>query len=373
MKLFEIESAVLSKYAPGLEAQLQEVGLTRLEAESSCGIGLFRMSGSPKLLVPREHGGLGASALDALRFQIALASRAPSLALSTTMHQYKVATLAEMGKSQDLCGVLCRFAAENLLVASGGSEGIPGKSLFAPSVTARESGAGIVVSGTKKPCCLAWSMDLLSVMIASSPESRYGGELLNVLIDARHPSIKRTKFWMNPVLQAAENDAITLEDTPVDPAYIFPVGTPENAQPFSVAALVWFELLATGSYLGMAMRMVDMVMQEGRGTSEQLAGIAFRYETILAGLEHVAEKVDAGGLSDQLLSRIIKVRFAAQEFIAGVTSQAFELLGGLAFGKSGEAGLLALSSRALAFHPPTLGRMHEILAGELAGEPFRLV
>jgi alkylation response protein AidB-like acyl-CoA dehydrogenase len=372
MKLLEQERRVLAAFAPGLDEQLKEVGTACLEDQNSPAISLFKTARAGRLLVPKEVGGAGASALEALRFHIALGSRAPSLAVATTMHQYKVATLAKMDERDGMSSILRRFAKGDWLVASGGAEGIPGKSLFAPTVTSMDTERGIVVTGTKKPCCLTWSMDVLSVMIASSQESRYGGELLNVLIDARHSSIKRTRFWNSPVLRAAESDAVTLQDTPVEADHVFRLGTPDDAKPFTVVALVWFELLASGSYLGMTLRLVEMLLEQGKGSAEQRASIAVRLEPLLASLEHVAEQVDADRMNEALLARIIKVRYAVQDFIKNVGAECIELLGGLSFATSTEGTTFLLSSRALSFHPPSQVPMHVPLAEHFAGASFRL-
>lgn len=367
MRILQLERDSLSQYAPGLDAGLRELGLHALEKTSEPGIALFRQAQAARLLIPKAYGGIGASALDALRFQIALGSRAPSLAISTTMHHYKIAALAQMAKYQDMSALLTHLSDNNCLVASGGAEGVPGQSLFSPTMIARDSGNGIVVSGTKKPCCLAWSMDILSVMIASSPDSKYEGELLNVLIDAQHPSIKRTAIWSNNILSAAESGAITLEDTPVEATRIFRLGTADKAKPFTVATFLWFELLATGTYFGMVLGLVEIMMKENKGTLEQRADMMIRYDVLSTALESVAGSLDQGILTDELLARLLNIRYMAQKFIAAIGSECLEILGGLAFARSAQVGVLLLSSRALAFHPPSYGNMYPNIAQQLDG------
>jgi len=325
-------------------------------------------------LIPATHGGMGATALDALHYQIALSSRAPSLAVATTMHQYKIAALVVlMNGGHDLTDVLSRICRNGWLVASGGAEGEPGRKLYQPTMTARDSDDGIVVSGTKKPCCLTWSMDLLSVMLRSAPESRYRGELLHVLIDPNHPSVQRQKFWRTPVLAASESDAVTLVNTPTKREYIFRIGSGEDATPFALAAFIWFELLACGAYLGVAGALVERMIKENRGDNQRRADVAIQYDTLMAALEYVALKIDAGDLDAELLSRMFRVRYSAEKVVPLIASQCLDALGGLTFSQSYEVGYLALASRVLCFHSPSLTSMTDNLAAQLLGEKLTLL
>ena len=54
------------------------------------------MGGTPLVrinrLVPKDHAGLGATAVEAVQVQRAIGSRAPSVAVAVTMHHYSIAT-----------------------------------------------------------------------------------------------------------------------------------------------------------------------------------------------------------------------------------------------------------------------------------------
>lgn len=371
MKFLELERTVIEQYAPGLDRVLENIGIEALEQTPSPGISIFRDHRVGRLLLPKQFGGLGASALEALRFQIALASRAPSLAVGTTMHQYKIAALVELTKGgRDLSAILTSISQNNWLVASGGSEGEAGRTLYKPSMTARdaEDGNGILVTGTKKPCSLTWSMDLLSVMLRSSPDSRYCGELLHVLIDPNHPSVRREKFWTNPILAASESDAVILSDTPVDSKHIFPIGSADDAKPFALAAFAWFELLACGAYMGVVGALLERMLKENKGTKMSRAEISIQHDTLLAALEFMAMKLDQGELDSELLSRIFRIRFFAEKSIPKMAALCLENIGGLTFSRSFEVGYLALASRILYFHPPSMHSMTDNLADQLLGE-----
>jgi alkylation response protein AidB-like acyl-CoA dehydrogenase len=375
MKFLEAERAVIERHAPGLDQALAEIGIEALEQMPSPGLSIFRQHHAGRLLVQEKFGGFGASARDALRFQIALASRAPSLAVATTMHQYKMAALAELVKGgHDLSAVLTTICRNDWLVASGGSEGEPGRTLYQPNMTARdaEDGKSILVTGAKKPCSLTWSMNLLSTMLCASPESRYRGELLHVLVDANHPTIRRERFWTNPILAAAENDVVILNDTPVDPEHIFLIGSADDAKPFALAAFGWFELLACGAYMGVVAALLERMLVENKGTKMRRAEVSVQYDTLLAALEFMSLKLDQGELDAELLSRIFRIRYFAEKIIPQMAALCLEAIGGVTFGRSFEVGYLALASRVLYFHPPSMASMADNLADQLLGESLVL-
>src|SRR5437773_2210435 len=79
--------------------------LRRLMAVRRCRAGqrgpVLRELGGPALLVPAEYECKGASLLDAVRIQRAVASRSPSLAGATTMHHFSVSSLADLAAARN--------------------------------------------------------------------------------------------------------------------------------------------------------------------------------------------------------------------------------------------------------------------------------
>ena len=70
---------------------------------------------------------------------------------------------------------------------------------------------GISVRGSKKPCSLSRSMDLLTASVAFESEGGFGV----ALIPATSPGIERRPFWNSPVLTGAESDEVILNDVVV--------------------------------------------------------------------------------------------------------------------------------------------------------------
>src|SRR4051794_32473183 len=168
MTFLDRERATLEALLPGLDARLCDVPLLEHERPGGPGLGAFRAAGGPGLLVPRDYDGRGATALEAVRVQRAIGSRSPSLAVATTMHHFSVAGLIEVSAGADGMGWLFleSTARNGMLLASGFAEGRPGQSILAPTMHAERTDDGFVITGSKKPCSLAHSMDILTASVA---------------------------------------------------------------------------------------------------------------------------------------------------------------------------------------------------------------
>jgi alkylation response protein AidB-like acyl-CoA dehydrogenase len=128
MNFLKQERATLEQLLPGLDAALAGFSLTEMERPGNPSIPAFRRLGGPGLLIPERFGGRGASPLQAVRAQRAIACRAPSLAVATTMHHFTLAALLEIDpENPDLEGeLLTAVARENLYMGSGFAESVPG-------------------------------------------------------------------------------------------------------------------------------------------------------------------------------------------------------------------------------------------------------
>ncbi|MEV4640391.1 acyl-CoA dehydrogenase family protein [Actinoplanes sp. NPDC049548] len=363
MTFLDRERAALDAALPGLDTELTALGVAA-EARDSGVVELFRKAGGGNLLIPAALGGLGASALTAVRVQRALGSRSPSLAVGGTMHHYKVAWLAGEVREPAKLDLLRQVAQQRWLVASCGAEGSRG--LFNPGIEVRGApGAGLIVSGTKRPCSLVWSMGVLSMLLATPADGPYAGDLVNVLVQADDPGITRSALWGSPVLAAAQTDEIRLTDVPVPPERVIRLGRPGSAIPLVTASLVWFEVLITAAYLGAASGLVERALDGRRGRPEDRSAAAGALEAVAAAVEGAAAGIDRGELDEAALGRALFVRYAAQRAIAESTDRALDLLGGGVFASGPEALHLLGASRGLAFHPPAEAAMRDSLADHL--------
>jgi len=377
MNLLRAERDTLEDFLPGLDKYLAEIPLLDLEKPGSGALAKFRELGGPALLVPAEYGGKGASLLDAVRIQRAVGSRSPSLAVATTMHHFSVASLVELTAAGNgfEWAMLMAIAENSWLLSSGFAEGKPGQHILTPAMRGRPADGGITVSGTKKPCSLTWSMNLMSASVAVAgpdPDSTGTGRLAIVLIPAGSAGLERAPFWQTTALAGAESDQVTLTEVFVPDALIFYPQDGESMDPIQARGFAWFELLVSASYLGAATNLAERVIARGRGTDQDRAGLAIELETMAAALEQAAAFAATAGDNDALLARALYARFATEQAIERVVLPAATALGGMAFIESPEIAYLLGATRALAFHPPSRAAAAGPIARHLAGGPLTL-
>jgi alkylation response protein AidB-like acyl-CoA dehydrogenase len=366
------ERSTMDRLLPGLDEALADVPLMQLEEPPTVGLEAFREAGGPGLLVPGDHLGAGATAVEAVQIQRAVGSRAPSVAVAVTMHHYSIATfmafLAETPRSSDWL-LLDAVAEGNLLVASGFAEGRTGRGTQQPTMDARPTDGGFVLNGTKKPCSLSHSMDMMTASLLVPSHDGDGRQLAVALIPASGDGIERTPFWSSPILAAAESHAVTLHDVEVPDRLVFRSisQTGEQLDVVQISSSVWFELLISAAYLGVASRLIELVLIANRGTENERASLVGDLEMSAAAIEGLAHGLEVEGASEELLVRTLLCRYSTQSAIARTTAQAVELLGGMAFIGSPEVAYLYAAAQCLSFHPPGRSRASESIAKFVAG------
>lgn len=376
MTFLEVERATLERYLPGLDQTLAGYALGELEQPGNPALAAFKSAGGAALLVPAEHQGAGATALDAVRVQRAIGARSPSLAVATTMHHFSVASLVEASNAGNGFEwmLLEAIARDKLLLASGFAEGQTGAAILAPSIRAEQRGDSYLVSGRKKPCSLSRSMDLLTASVAiRGADGR--DQLAVALIPAGSPGLEVLPFWNSPVLAGAESDEVVLKDVEVHKDLVVITDTTADQQldELQTSGFLWFELLVTGSYLGIASALVERVLAAGKATAGERAALAGEVTAAMTTLEGIAYAMQAGEGGQHMFAKVLCARYAVQDAIARTTRAAVESLGGMAYLGSGDVAYLAAASAALAFHPPARSRMGGSLCDYFAGEPLRVV
>jgi alkylation response protein AidB-like acyl-CoA dehydrogenase len=375
MKWLAKEREVLERRLPGLDDALTALPFADRERAQGGAIEAFRASGGPGLLIPVEHLGLGGSAVEAAQIQRAIGSRAPSLAVAANMHQYSMATflsfLVRQPEDSNDWFLLDAVGSDNLLVASGFAEGRHAQGIQAPTMSARRENGGFVLNGSKKPCSLSASMDMLTASIlVPGPE---GEELAVALIPADDPGVVRSPFWGNPVLAGAESEEVTLTDVMVPEDLVFRSGSTAQSDldEMQLESTVWFEILITASYIGVASALVEKVLDKGKGTPIEQALLGTELESAMAAVESIAQRLDTDApLGEDAFPRAMFVRFAAQNAIARSTTLALDLLGGIAFIKDTEITYLHSAAQALALHPPSRSKTAGALAQYMASGSF---
>ncbi|MEV8394266.1 MULTISPECIES: acyl-CoA dehydrogenase family protein [unclassified Streptomyces] len=378
MRSLEAARETCEAFLPGLLDQLSGTPLEELEAPKNPALDQFRAASGPGLVIPTTYGGAGADPLQALAVVRALASRAPSLAIATTMHHFSVATLFTLADSIQSSGMewalLEGIAEQRLLVASGFAEGRPGRGILSPMMSASKADGGYVINGSKKPCSLSHSMDLLTASVALPTDS--GEQRMAVLLIPRETEgVSVHPFWGSRTLAGAESDEVRLTDVLVDEQLLMrtdPRGDAGNLDDLQTVGLIWFELLISACYLGIVSGLVERVVDGGRGSDSDRARVLTRLETAALLLEGTARMIRDGETGNAALARTLVARYAAQDALGDALNQAVELLGGTAFMSSSDVAYLAGAAHGLSFHPPSRSSFTGPYLDHVAGHPLRL-
>lgn len=377
MRTLDDAREVCETHVPGLLAKLSDIPLAELEKPGNQGLELFRTCGGPGLVIPKEYSGSGVTPLEAIQVTRAIGAAAPSLSVASTMHHFSVATIFTLAESLQSSGLewalLEGIATQNLLVSSGFAEGNPGQGILSPTVGGVRKDGGIVVNGSKRPCSMSRSMDLLSASI-SVPKEGGGTENVLMLIPAKTPGVSVHPFWGSNVLAGAESDEVRLTDVFVDDRLLVPteVGERGELDELQTIGFMWFEMLITSCYLGMASALVERVFAGKKLGAEQLADLGVRLETATLLLEGIARQLTAKEGDNAALTKTMIARYGAQEAIVDVTSKAVEALGGMAFISSPEVAYLAAASQCVNFHPPSRSSTRRALAETFTGDVLRI-
>ncbi len=373
MRSLDTARSTCEAFLPGLSAQLQEIPLEQLEVPGSPALELFRQLGGPGLVIPKAYGGSGADPLQAVQVVRALASYSPSLAVATTMHHFSVATLFTLADSVKNSGMewalLEGIAEQKLLVASGFAEGRPGQGILTPTMTAKPAPDGYLVNGSKKPCSLARSMDLLTASVALPTEGG-GSQMAVMLIPSSTPGINVHPFWSSWALAGAESDEIQLTDVLVHEQLMMraEMGEGGSLDELQTTGFIWFELLISASYLGMASSLVERVFDSGRGSITSRAELGMKLEIAAGLLDGVARLLRDGESDNDTLAKCLIARYGTQDALADAARLAVELLGGMAFISSSDVAYLAAVCHGLGFHPPSRSSAAAAFVDYFSGE-----
>lgn len=378
MRSLDIAREACEQHHPGLLKALDEHALTDLETPGSPALRLFRDHDGGSLVVPRDFGGAGASALTAVRVNRALAAATPSLAAAVTMHHFTVGMLFSLaGTAGRLTGAqlagLRRIAPDRLLMASGWAEGRSNQNILVPSLTAQPAaGGGYTVDGVKRPCSLAYSMDLLTASVAVPVDGV--PSLAVLMIPAESAGISVHPFWNTPVLAGAESEEVRLDGVHVPDDLVIRTAPddPSRLDDLQSAGFVWFEMLISAVYAGAASVLVERVLAAGRGSVTDRAALAVALDAAVGLIEGTARAVDAGETGDDVVASVLVARYAAQDLLTTAAARATEMLGGIAYIKDPDIAYLASVVRPLAFHPPSRGSAAEPLVDYFAGGPLQL-
>jgi alkylation response protein AidB-like acyl-CoA dehydrogenase len=189
-----------------------------------------------------------------------------------------------------------------------------------------------------------------------------------VLVPADTPGIERRPFWNSSVITGAESDEVVLVGVEIPGDLLFFPEKEAELDDVEVAGYLWFQLLVSASYVGVATSLVQRVYAQRKGVPTERMLLGAELEGAMSALEGIAWARGAGEPAHELLPRALLVRYSIQRALERVTMGAAELLGGMSFIAAPDVAYPLAASRALAFHPPSRTSSTEPLDRYLGGE-----
>ncbi len=377
MNFMRKEREIAERWFPGLAERLQAVAFAEREGEDSPVVEIYRDFGGPSLLVPKAYGGKGATPAEAVAVHRVLGSLSPSLAIAATMHNFTVAFLAEYALYGDATKqFLIEIAQADLYLASGFAEGKSGANILEPLLKGVPSGNGYLVSGVKKPCSISASMDYLtgSVMLCDEKEQPVQRAIL--IVPAKAPGIRREPYWKIRSLAGAQSAEVKLENVFVSRDNLFVPAANVDLDQVEAGGFMWFELLVTASYLGIASGVVAKLYEHVRYSAVDRMSILSRLEAAAAALRGLArdmEQLANAADGEAAVANLLLTRYDIQRQLGEASYAAAELLGGIHFLTDPEIEYRLGACAALAFHPPSRMSVADAMDTYMKGGALALV
>lgn len=364
-RLSHIDAA--RRYLPELTDQLEQLGLMAAEASDSGVVELWKQHNGPRLTAPTELSGLGATCVETIELQRGVGYLSPSLAAATTMHYLSVAGLVDFAETadEDTVGLVKSLIENDTVFASGFSEGTIDGSVFRPTMKADPAEGGYTVTGSKKPCSLADSMDCVMASVVLSDT----GQRAITLIWNGSPGLSVSPLWTSPALGAAQTHAVNFENVfvPSDLSMTSDVEDPDGRNEKS--GYVLFGLIITAGYIGAATRLALKVTERPDFGESDFVELFAGIEGVWRALRMVAARYDAGDRSDDLFADLLWVRLGLRDHLQGAVARLVARIGGVGFATDPEVAYLVGALSAYSFHPPNLREAGRFLIDhELAGQ-----
>jgi alkylation response protein AidB-like acyl-CoA dehydrogenase len=346
---------------------------------------LLRDAGYFGLPVPAEHGGGGAGLLACAAVQRRLAMADPALAIGVNMHLFSVGMAVEhWRRHQDACGlILGAIASQGRIVASAFAEPGLGGSLLRSNAEALRADGGYVVTGVKTPCSLAAHCDLVCFQMQA------GDRLLLALLPASAEGVRVERSWDALGMRASGSDTLLLERCFVPDDLVFHDSAPgDESDVVFAAGLVWFCATATATYLGLAARALaeargalrrsrvtyaDRSRADLQSVHAQLGEVVADLLTVEAACVALATRLDGAEHDPRsLLPLAVAIKHAAVRACTRAVEEPAELVGGLAYARTGTLARLWRDVQAARFHPPTRPVSRQALGRWALELPFSL-
>lgn len=348
----------------------------------------LRRDGYFGLPVPVDMEGGGASLLECCAVQRSLARVDAAAAIGLNMHLFSLGVMVEHWRAnRDSSWLLLEaIATQHRMVASGFAEpGLAGSTLRS-RCTARPVEGGVIIDGTKTPCSLAGSADLVCFQVQ---EDIPGGDLLICLVPMSAPGIQVEETWDWLGMRASQSNTVVFEGCEVPDDLIFHRTAPgHDSGEIFAAGLAWFSLTTAAAYVGLVeaalaetvaalvrqsvahlkVRRSDLDVYQaalGRAGGDLLEVSA----AIVAGAAAMDERTAAAG---ELLPFALATKRRVAQVAVSATDQLAELSGAGALRTDRPMERLVRDVQAARYHPPTPVVTEQVLGRWLLGDDLRI-
>jgi len=313
----------------------------------------LRESGATAALVPREHGGGGATHAEAGAFLRELARHDGATAVSLSMHTHLVAAQVWRHRHGMDASALFRKVAGGraVLVSTGASDWI-GSNGRAVRVE-----GGYRVTARKSPASGCEAGDLLVTSVRWE-EPASGPRVLHCAIPAKAPGVRIEKTWDTLGLRATGSHTVVLEEVFVPDAAVSLERPADAWHPVWNVVLGAAMPLILAAYVGIADAAVERAVAAAKGRSDphvlQLLGEMLNAHTTAADAVDAMFR-DADDLrfdaTDAFAGRALARKTVAADALVATVRLAIEATGGAGYARGSDLERLYRDVHGCLFHP----------------------
>lgn len=345
----------------------------------------MKETGYTALVVPEEHGGLGADLVDFCLCQERLAQGCASTALAINMHLFGLGSMVERGD-------IMRPQAQQFLRAVGYDRQIIGGGITEPETggnwglfvtRAVKEGDSYVLNGRKVFTSLAPVIDLFMVLVTvQDPDA---GLLSGTfLIPRGTPGLQIVETWNAMGMRATASHDLVITDCRVPLDHAVRLRAIGEILPEDVSLFAWFSLSIASIYTGVAIAALNFAKQFADRHQplplprpiKYLPGVQFTIaeaETLLAAsraytLETAKAWVSGEDFSgEDGLRRVCMPKYLATNNAIRIVDLAMEVVGAVGIFKKHPLERYYRDVRAGTNHPFSNARMRELIGKNALG------
>ena len=345
----------------------------------------LKETGYTALVIPEEHGGLGANLVDYCLCQERLAQGCGATALAINMHLFGLGSMVERGD-------ILRPQAQQFLYAVGRQHQIIGGGITEPETggnwglfvsRAVKEDDSYLLNGRKAFTSLAPVIDLFMIMVTvQDPDAGMRGGTF--LVPKSTPGLQIVETWNAMGMRATASHDLIITDcrVPLDHAVrIRPVG---EILPEDISVFAWFSLSVAAIYTGVAIAALNFAKQFADRHQplplprpiKYLPGVQFAVaeaEALLAATRAYTfetAKAWVNGepfLGEEGLVRVCMPKYVATNNAIRIVDLAMEIVGAVGILKKHPLERYYRDVRAGTNHPFSNARMRELIGKNSLG------